>query len=145
MQYLHLYFCKQELEKTFTFWGTSEGDVFHPVECMHQLLEQVRRHRVSVDGNVCTVMVTILVLEAVGPYWTWVVGLSELIWFGLDNVGLPKVDSGSGLDVHMEVLSGGVGWQRKLDPGFDIMSTLKTLLLKEDWARSIDYFFPDQF
>ncbi|XP_042429224.1 uncharacterized aarF domain-containing protein kinase 2-like [Zingiber officinale] len=90
----------EELEKTFTFWGTSEGDVFHPVECMHQLLEQVRRHRVSVDGNVCTVMVTILVLE---------------------------------------------GWQRKLDPGFDIMSTLKTLLLKEDWARSIDYFFPDQF
>ncbi|XP_074570315.1 uncharacterized protein LOC141826895 [Curcuma longa] len=53
----------EELERTFTFWGTPDGDIFHPVECMHQLLEQVRRHRVSIDGNVCTVMVTILVLE----------------------------------------------------------------------------------
>ncbi|XP_065022274.1 uncharacterized protein LOC135648469 [Musa acuminata AAA Group] len=53
----------EELERTFTFWGTREGDIFHPVECMHQLLEQVRRHRVNVDGNVCTVLVTILVLE----------------------------------------------------------------------------------
>ncbi|WOL15083.1 ABC family protein [Canna indica] len=85
-----------ELDRTFTFWGTPEGDIFHPVECMHQLLEQVRRHRVNIDGNVCTVLVTILVLE---------------------------------------------GWQRKLDPGFDIMDTLKTLLLKEDWAQPIDYFF----
>lgn len=30
---------------------------------MHEVLEQVRRHRVNVDGNVCTVMVTTLVLE----------------------------------------------------------------------------------
>lgn len=89
----------EELEKSFAFWGTPEGDVVHPAECMHQLLDTVRRHKVNVDGNVCTVMVTILVLE---------------------------------------------GWQRKLDPDYDIMATLKTLLLHEDWAQAaqpIDYFF----
>ncbi|XP_020256444.1 probable serine/threonine-protein kinase abkC isoform X2 [Asparagus officinalis] len=86
----------EELDKTFTFWGTPEGDIFHPAECMYQLLDTVRRYKVNVDSNVCTVMVTILVLE---------------------------------------------GWQRKLDPNYDIMHTLKTLLLKEDWAQPIDYFF----
>ncbi|KAG8099685.1 hypothetical protein GUJ93_ZPchr0013g36570 [Zizania palustris] len=53
----------EELDKTFSFWGTPEGDVFHPVECMHQLLDTVRRHKVNIDGNICTVMVTILVIE----------------------------------------------------------------------------------
>ncbi|RWW66195.1 hypothetical protein BHE74_00026451 [Ensete ventricosum] len=53
----------QEVEKSFSFWGSSEGDSVHPAECMHQLLEQVRRHKVNIDGNVCTVMVTTLVLE----------------------------------------------------------------------------------
>ncbi|GJN11384.1 hypothetical protein PR202_ga29571 [Eleusine coracana subsp. coracana] len=85
----------EELDKTFTFWGTPEGDVFHPVECMHQLLDTVRRHKVNIDGNICTVMVTILVLE---------------------------------------------GWQRKLDPGFDIMHTLKTLLLDKDIKQPVDFF-----
>lgn len=51
------------MEKSFTFWGTPEGDVVHPAECMQQLLEQVRCHKVNIDGNVCTVMVTTLVLE----------------------------------------------------------------------------------
>ncbi|KAL6856078.1 hypothetical protein ACP4OV_018880 [Aristida adscensionis] len=85
----------EELDKKFAFWGTPEGDVFHPVECMHQLLDTVRRHKVNIDGNICTVMVTILVLE---------------------------------------------GWQRKLDPGFDIMHTLKTLLLEKDIKQPIDFF-----
>ncbi|KAL0321191.1 UNVERIFIED_CONTAM: putative serine/threonine-protein kinase abkC [Sesamum radiatum] len=84
----------QEVKKSFDFWGTPEGDVVHPAECMQQLLEQVRRHRVNVDGNVCTVMVTVLVLE---------------------------------------------GWQRKLDPDYDVMHTLQTLLLKADWAESLSY------
>ncbi|XP_078428571.1 protein kinase superfamily protein [Wolffia australiana] len=83
-----------ELEKTFSFWGTPEGDVYHPAECMHQLLEQVRRHKVNIDGNICTVMVTILVLE---------------------------------------------GWQRKLDPEYNVMHTLQTLLFKADWAKSLSY------
>ncbi|CAL9200894.1 unnamed protein product [Musa hybrid cultivar] len=84
----------EEVEKSFSFWGSSKGDSVHPVECMHQLLEQVRRHKVNIDGNVCTVMVTTLVLE---------------------------------------------GWQRKLDPDYDVMQTLQTLLFRSDWAQSLSY------
>ncbi|KAL8167267.1 hypothetical protein V2J09_008766 [Rumex salicifolius] len=84
----------EEVEQSFSFWGTPEGDVVHPAECMQNLLEQVRRHRVNIDGNVCTVMVTTLVLE---------------------------------------------GWQRKLDPDYDVMSTLQKLLGKADWAESLSY------
>ncbi|GFP83963.1 probable serine/threonine-protein kinase abkc [Phtheirospermum japonicum] len=84
----------QEVKESFDFWGTPEGDVVHPAECMEQLLEKVRRHKVNIDGNVCTVMVTVLVLE---------------------------------------------GWQRKLDPDYDVMHTLQTLLLKADWAKSLSY------
>lgn len=84
----------EEVEKSFSFWGTAEGDVVHPAECMHQLLEQVRRHKVNIDGNVCTVMVTTLVLE---------------------------------------------GWQRKLDPDYNVMQTLQNLLFKSDWAESLLY------
>ncbi|XP_009374313.1 probable serine/threonine-protein kinase abkC [Pyrus x bretschneideri] len=84
----------EEVEESFAFWGTPEGDLVHPAECMQQLLEKVRRHRVNVDGNVCTVMVTTLVLE---------------------------------------------GWQRKLDPAYNVMDTLQTLLLKADWAKSLSY------
>nr|CAB3454635.1 unnamed protein product [Digitaria exilis] len=98
----------EELDKTFTFWGTPEGDVFHPVECMHQLLDTVRRHKVNIDGNICTVMVTILVLE--------------VNFFGKHYV--PRKG----------------GWQRKLDPGFDIMHTLKTLLIEKDVKQPIDFF-----
>lgn len=53
------------MEEAFDFWGTPEGDLVHPAECMEQLLEKVRRHRVNIDGNVCTVMVTTLVLEVI--------------------------------------------------------------------------------
>ncbi|KAJ7946894.1 Protein kinase [Quillaja saponaria] len=84
----------EEVEEAFTFWGTPEGDLVHPAECMQQLLEKVRRHRVNIDGNVCTAMVTTLVLE---------------------------------------------GWQKKLDPGYNVMHTLQTLLLKADWAKSLSY------
>jgi len=84
----------QEVETSFKFWGSPEGDVVHPADCMNELLEQVRRHRVNIDGNVCTVMVTTLVLE---------------------------------------------GWQRKLDPDFNVMGTLQTLLFKADWAKSLSY------
>ncbi|XP_031483726.1 uncharacterized protein LOC116253103 [Nymphaea colorata] len=84
----------EEVTRSFDFWGTPEGDVIHPAECMQQLLEKVRRHRVNIDGNVCMVMVTVLVLE---------------------------------------------GWQRKLDPEYNVMHTLQTLLLKADWAKSLSY------
>ncbi|XP_039025583.1 probable serine/threonine-protein kinase abkC isoform X3 [Hibiscus syriacus] len=84
----------EEVDEAFTFWGTPEGDLVHPAECMEQLLEKVRRHKVNIDGNVCTVLVTMLVLE---------------------------------------------GWQRKLDPGYNVMQTLQTLLLRADWAKSLSY------
>ncbi|CAN8294240.1 unnamed protein product [Cochlearia groenlandica] len=84
----------EEVEEAFKFWGTPEGDLVHPADCMHELLEKVRRHRVNIDGNVLTVMVTTLVLE---------------------------------------------GWQRKLDPGYDVMHTLQTMVLKTDWAKSLSY------
>ncbi|CAI0406904.1 unnamed protein product [Linum tenue] len=84
----------KEMEEAFTFWGTPEGDLVHPAECMEELLEKVRRHKVNIDGNVCTVMVTTLVLE---------------------------------------------GWQRKLDPAYNVMQTLQTLLLRADWAKSLSY------
>lgn len=84
----------KDVEKSFTYWGSQEANDVHPADCMHQLLENVRRHRVNIDGNVCTVMVTTLVLE---------------------------------------------GWQRKLDPEYDVMNTLQTLLFKVDWAESLFY------
>ncbi|BFG26273.1 hypothetical protein CerSpe_125470 [Prunus speciosa] len=52
-----------QVEEAFAFCGTPEGDLVHPGECMQQLLEKFRLHRVNVDGNVCTIMVTTLVLE----------------------------------------------------------------------------------
>lgn len=84
----------QEVEDSFKLWGSDEGEDIHPGDCMQDLLEQVRRHRVNVDGDVCTVMVTTMVLE---------------------------------------------GWQRKLDPDYNIMNTLQTLLFKVDWANSLSY------
>lgn len=56
------------MDKTFKFWGSGEGDFIHPADCMQQLLEQVRRHRVNIDGNVCTVIVTTLVLEVTSAF-----------------------------------------------------------------------------
>jgi len=55
---------QQEVDKVFQFWDTEEGDSLHAGQCMQELLEQVRRHKVNIDGDVCTVMVTTLVLEA---------------------------------------------------------------------------------
>lgn len=51
------------MDDTFKFWGSDEGGIFHPADCMQQMLEQVRRHRVNIDGNICTVIVTTMVLE----------------------------------------------------------------------------------
>ncbi|GKV42543.1 hypothetical protein SLEP1_g49935 [Rubroshorea leprosula] len=84
----------KDVEKSFLSWGSPDGKLVHPAEGLQQLLEHVRHHKVNIDGNVCTVMVTTLVLE---------------------------------------------GWQRKLDPGYDMMQTLRTLLFKADWAESLIY------
>lgn len=83
-----------EVEKSFKYWDSPQGEVVSPADRMKQLLEHVRRHKVNIDGDVCTVMVTTLVLE---------------------------------------------GWQQKLDPEYDVMHTLRTLLFKVDWAESFSY------
>ncbi|GMH24917.1 hypothetical protein Nepgr_026760 [Nepenthes gracilis] len=82
------------VEEYFIFWATPEGDLVHPADAMQQLLEQVRHHKVNIDGNVCNVIVTTLVLE---------------------------------------------GWQRKLDPKYDMMHALQTMLFKAEWAKSLSY------
>ncbi|EEF36621.1 ATATH8, putative [Ricinus communis] len=81
----------EEVEKCYNSWNSPDNISVHPAECMQQLLEHVRRHKVNIDGYVCIVMVTTLVLE---------------------------------------------GWQRKLDPEYDVMHTLQSLLFKADWAET---------
>ncbi|KAI3804790.1 hypothetical protein L1987_26601 [Smallanthus sonchifolius] len=54
----------KDVEKSFMLWRSAEGDSLNSADYMQQLLEQVRRHRVNIDGNVCTVIVTTLVLES---------------------------------------------------------------------------------
>ncbi|KAK9689026.1 hypothetical protein RND81_09G029500 [Saponaria officinalis] len=84
----------KEVEKQFTVWRSPEGDNLHAADCMQQLLELVRHHKVNIDGNVCTVLVTTMVLE---------------------------------------------GWQRKLDPEYNVLETLKAMMFKVDWAESLSY------
>ncbi|GAB4831086.1 hypothetical protein Ancab_005096 [Ancistrocladus abbreviatus] len=85
---------QNEVKESFAFWGTPAGALVHPADAMQQLLDHVRRHKVNIDGNVTTVLVTTLVLE---------------------------------------------GWQRKLDPDYNIMRTLQSMLFKVDWAQSLTY------
>ncbi|KAI5061072.1 hypothetical protein GOP47_0023577 [Adiantum capillus-veneris] len=59
-------FIKQ-LETSFKFWGSKKAKVIHPGECMQDVLEQVRIHRVNIDGDICTVMVTMMVLQVMAP------------------------------------------------------------------------------
>ncbi|KAH0936465.1 hypothetical protein HID58_013582 [Brassica napus] len=76
---------------------------------MHELFEKMRNHRVNIDGNVSTVLFTTLVLERFRTHNTEVFELCFK------------------------------GWQRKLDPGYDIMRTLQKMLLKTDWMKSLSY------
>ncbi|CAM6085667.1 unnamed protein product [Calypogeia fissa] len=54
---------KDAVENVFEFWSSGEAETLHAGDCMQELLEQVRLHKVNIDGDVCTVMVTTLVLE----------------------------------------------------------------------------------
>ena len=56
---------KQEVESHFDVWKSPEGSSLHAADCMQQLLELVRHHKVNIDGNVCTVIVTTMVLEVI--------------------------------------------------------------------------------
>ncbi|XP_020534540.1 probable serine/threonine-protein kinase abkC isoform X2 [Jatropha curcas] len=51
----------EEVENCYNSWR-SPNEV-NPAECIQQLLEHVRRHKVNIDGDICIVMVTTLVLE----------------------------------------------------------------------------------
>ncbi|CAO2836020.1 unnamed protein product [Amaranthus hypochondriacus] len=84
----------EEVERHFDVWKSPEGSSLHAADCMQQLLELVRHHKVNIDGNVCTVIVTTMVLE---------------------------------------------GWQRKLDPEYNALDTLKAMMFKVDWAESLIY------
>ncbi|KAL2327999.1 hypothetical protein Fmac_021426 [Flemingia macrophylla] len=84
----------EEVDKSFEFWRSPEGESVHTADRMQQLLEHVRRCKVNIDGSVCAVIVTTLVLE---------------------------------------------GWQRRLDPEYDVLHALQTLLFKADWAESLSY------
>ncbi|KAH1221319.1 putative serine/threonine-protein kinase abkC [Glycine max] len=87
-------FFIEEVDKSFEFWRSPEGESVHTADRMQQLLEHVRRCKVNIDGNVCAVIVTTLVLE---------------------------------------------GWQRRLDPEYDMLHALQTLLFKADLAQSLSY------
>ena len=83
------------VDKSFKLWNSSEGEAIHSGDRMQQLLEHVRQCKVNIDGNICAVIVTTLVLE---------------------------------------------GWQRRLDPDYDMVNALQKLLFKADWAEeSLSY------
>ncbi|CAJ1978754.1 unnamed protein product [Sphenostylis stenocarpa] len=84
----------EEVDKSFKLWRSPEGESVHTADRMQQLLEHVRRCKVNIDGNVCAVIVTTLVLE---------------------------------------------GWQRRLDPEYDVLNALQTLLFKADLVESLSY------
>ncbi|XP_061348699.1 uncharacterized protein LOC133294063 isoform X2 [Gastrolobium bilobum] len=84
----------EEVDKSFKFWRSSEGETVSTSDRMQQLLEHVRRHKVNIDGNICAVIVTTLVLE---------------------------------------------GWQRRLDPEYDVLNALQTLLFEANWENSMSY------
>ncbi|CAI5474450.1 unnamed protein product [Closterium sp. Yama58-4] len=53
----------QDVDNSFKEWDAT-GLRIPTGDCMQDLLEHVRRHRVNIDGNVCTVIITTLVLES---------------------------------------------------------------------------------
>jgi aarF domain-containing kinase len=85
---------KRDVNAKFKEYLSVRGTASNTGECMTELFDQIRKHRVNMDGDVCTVMVTTLILE---------------------------------------------GWQRKLDPDLDVFQMLGDLLLKAEWAVSMQY------
>ncbi|CAM6105851.1 unnamed protein product [Calypogeia fissa] len=54
---------KRDVDANFKEYLKQRGTPQNTGECMNRLFDQVRKHRVHMDGDVCTVMVTTLVLE----------------------------------------------------------------------------------
>ena len=51
------------MDKSFKLWRSAEGEAVHSGDRMQHLLEHVRQCKVNIDGNICAVIVTTLVLE----------------------------------------------------------------------------------
>ncbi|KAJ0953682.1 hypothetical protein HanRHA438_Chr00c55g0859271 [Helianthus annuus] len=129
---------KYDVEKSFNLWRSAEGESLNPADCMQQLLEQVRRHRVNIDGNVCTVIVTTLVLEECSQSGSPV---STKLRAKLLTKGR-LLTTVLGNDKPKSAGLGGLvsaGWQRKLDPEYDVIHTLQNLLFKTDLVEDLFY------
>lgn len=84
----------EEVDSCFNFWDSSGGCRIDSADRIQKLMELVRHHKVNIDGDICTVIVTTLVLE---------------------------------------------GWQKKLDPKYNVMETMQKLLFKADMVESLSY------
>lgn len=51
------------MDDKFKEYLSIRGTAKNTGECMTELFDQIRQHRVNMDGDVCTVMVTTLILE----------------------------------------------------------------------------------
>lgn len=56
---------KKAVDDKFNEYLSIRGTAKNTGECMTELFDQVRQHRVNMDGDVCTVMVTTLILEVI--------------------------------------------------------------------------------
>ncbi|XP_073390845.1 uncharacterized protein [Physcomitrium patens] len=54
---------KQAVDDKFKEYLSIRGTAKNTGECMTELFDQIRKHHVNMDGDVCTVMVTTLILE----------------------------------------------------------------------------------
>ncbi|CAM6036199.1 unnamed protein product [Sphagnum compactum] len=54
---------KRDVDAKFKEYLSVRGTASNTGECMTELFDQIRKHRVNMDGDVCTVMVTTLILE----------------------------------------------------------------------------------
>ncbi|XP_027353675.1 probable serine/threonine-protein kinase abkC isoform X2 [Abrus precatorius] len=75
----------EEVDKSFKFWRSPEGESVHTADRMQQLLEHVRRSKVNIDGNVCAVIVTMLVLETLLFKADW----TETLSYAIDGLVAP--------------------------------------------------------
>ena len=51
------------MDDKFKEYLSIRGTAKNTGECMTELFDQIRKHHVNMDGDVCTVMVTTLILE----------------------------------------------------------------------------------
>jgi aarF domain-containing kinase len=82
---------KQDVHAKFKEYLSVRGTASNTGECMTELFDQIRKHRVNMDGDVCTVMVTTLILEVVFSHHSCLPFCSQMhfrISFGDDHTHL---------------------------------------------------------